>query len=67
MLKNYNISEILSTEKFASFSCLVDLLEELGTISEFGDLLVDKEYGGKDVFQILFLRNFRVTMQYMIL
>jgi hypothetical protein len=54
MLKNYNISEILSSEKLSSFTALLELLEELGTIPEFGDLMVDLEYGGKDVKYVYF-------------
>jgi hypothetical protein len=27
----------------------LDLLEEFGSIAEFGDMMVDLEYGGKDV------------------
>jgi hypothetical protein len=53
MFKNFTISEILSSEKLPSFTSLLDLLEELGTIPEFGDLLVDVEFGGKDVKIIL--------------
>ena len=54
LLKAYAVSELIQSDKVNTYNQLLKLLDLLATKVEFGDLLVDKEYGGLDSDRSIF-------------
>lgn len=54
LLKAYAVSELIQSDKVHTYNQLLKLLELFAVKVEFGDLLVDKEYGGLDSDRSIF-------------
>lgn len=45
-MKSNSISEILNNEKLPIFDILLNIIDTFGSCMEYGDIIVDRDYGG---------------------